>query len=244
MPSIPATRSLRCGAAVAAFAAAALGLAACSSSSSAPAAATSSAAASSPAAAAAADHLRAQGGEHRLPLVRGGQQLRRPDAGGRAGGRVGRRRDAEGLRRGQQPADAVRPAADRHQLRPVQRHHHPADREHRPGLAGPAGDRQGDQGRQHGPDPRLEPEHGRPAGHGPVGQRDVRADDDRHPARPAGGRRVRVQEAEPVQGRLPVRHQGVLARHRHLRRVHRRHQGQPGLRSSPTASPTSPPPSA
>jgi ribose transport system substrate-binding protein len=54
VPSIPATRSLRCGAAVAAFAAAALGLAACSSSSSAPAAATSSAAASSPAAAAAA----------------------------------------------------------------------------------------------------------------------------------------------------------------------------------------------
>lgn len=54
MSSIPATRSLRCGAAVAAFAAAALGLAACSSSSSAPAAATSSAAASSPAASAAA----------------------------------------------------------------------------------------------------------------------------------------------------------------------------------------------
>ncbi len=55
MPTISATRSLRCGAAVAAFAAAALGLAACSSSSSsAPAAATSSAAASSPAAAAAA----------------------------------------------------------------------------------------------------------------------------------------------------------------------------------------------
>jgi ribose transport system substrate-binding protein len=54
VPSIPATRSLRCGAAVAAFAAAALGLAACSSSSSAPAAATSSAAASSPAASAAA----------------------------------------------------------------------------------------------------------------------------------------------------------------------------------------------
>ena len=53
MPSIPATRSLRCGAAVAAFAAAALGLAACSSSSSAPAA-PSSAAASSPAASAAA----------------------------------------------------------------------------------------------------------------------------------------------------------------------------------------------
>ena len=54
MPQLPATRSLRCGAAVAAFAAAALGLAACSSSSSAPAAATSSAAASSPAASAAA----------------------------------------------------------------------------------------------------------------------------------------------------------------------------------------------
>ena len=54
MPHLPATRSLRCGAAVAAFAAAALGLAACSSSSSAPAAATSSAAASSPAASAAA----------------------------------------------------------------------------------------------------------------------------------------------------------------------------------------------
>ncbi len=53
MPHLPATRSLRCGAAVAAFAAAALGLAACSSSS-APAAATSSAAASSPAASAAA----------------------------------------------------------------------------------------------------------------------------------------------------------------------------------------------
>ena len=55
MPHLPATRSLRCGAAVAAFAAAALGIAACSSSSSsAPAAATSSAAASSPAASAAA----------------------------------------------------------------------------------------------------------------------------------------------------------------------------------------------
>jgi len=54
VPHFPATRSLRCGAAVAAFAAAALGLAACSSSSSAPAAATSSAAASSPAASAAA----------------------------------------------------------------------------------------------------------------------------------------------------------------------------------------------
>jgi len=54
VPQLPATRSLRCGAAVAAFAAAALGLAACSSSSSAPAAATSSAAASSPAASAAA----------------------------------------------------------------------------------------------------------------------------------------------------------------------------------------------
>jgi len=55
VPHLPATRSLRCGAAVAAFAAAALGLAACSSSSSsAPAAATSSAAASSPAASAAA----------------------------------------------------------------------------------------------------------------------------------------------------------------------------------------------
>ena len=53
MPHLPATRSLRCGAAVAAFAAAALGLAACSSSSSAPAA-PSSAAASSPAASAAA----------------------------------------------------------------------------------------------------------------------------------------------------------------------------------------------
>jgi ribose transport system substrate-binding protein len=53
VPHLPATRSLRCGAAVAAFAAAALGLAACSSSSSAPAA-TSSAAASSPAASAAA----------------------------------------------------------------------------------------------------------------------------------------------------------------------------------------------
>lgn len=56
MSNFPATRSLRCGAAVAAFAAAALGLAACSSSSSssAPAAAPSSAAASSPAASAAA----------------------------------------------------------------------------------------------------------------------------------------------------------------------------------------------
>jgi ribose transport system substrate-binding protein len=53
VPHLPATRSLRCGAAVAAFAAAALGLAACSSSS-APAPATSSAAASSPAASAAA----------------------------------------------------------------------------------------------------------------------------------------------------------------------------------------------
>ena len=31
-----------------------------------------------------------------------------------------------------------------------------------------------------------------PAGRGPVGQRDVRADDDRHPTRPAGGGRVRV----------------------------------------------------
>jgi ribose transport system substrate-binding protein len=54
VPHLPATRSLRFGAAVAAFAAAALGLAACSSSSSAPAAATSSAAATSPAASAAA----------------------------------------------------------------------------------------------------------------------------------------------------------------------------------------------
>jgi ribose transport system substrate-binding protein len=52
VPYIPATRSLRCGAAVAAFAAAALGLAACSSS--APAAAPSSAAASPAAASAAA----------------------------------------------------------------------------------------------------------------------------------------------------------------------------------------------
>ena len=52
MPHLPATRSLRCGAAVAAFAAAALGLAACSSSSSAPAAATSSAAPAASAAAA------------------------------------------------------------------------------------------------------------------------------------------------------------------------------------------------
>ena len=54
MPYFPATRSLRCGAAVAAFAAAALGLAACSSSSSSAPAASSSAAASSPAASAAA----------------------------------------------------------------------------------------------------------------------------------------------------------------------------------------------
>ena len=54
MPLTPATRSLRCGAAVAAFAAAALGLAACSSSSSSAPAASSSAAASSPAASAAA----------------------------------------------------------------------------------------------------------------------------------------------------------------------------------------------
>ena len=54
MPLTPATRSLRCGAAVAAFAAAALGLAACSSSSSGAPAASSSAAASSPAASAAA----------------------------------------------------------------------------------------------------------------------------------------------------------------------------------------------
>jgi ribose transport system substrate-binding protein len=53
VPHLPATRSLRCGAAVAAFAAAALGLAACSSSSSS-APAASSAAASSPAASAAA----------------------------------------------------------------------------------------------------------------------------------------------------------------------------------------------
>jgi ribose transport system substrate-binding protein len=52
VPLTPATRSLRCGAAVAAFAAAALGIAACSSGSSAPAA--SPAAASSPAASAAA----------------------------------------------------------------------------------------------------------------------------------------------------------------------------------------------
>jgi ribose transport system substrate-binding protein len=54
VPPTPATRSLRCGAAVAAFAAAALGIAACSSSSSSAPAASSSAAASSPAAAAAA----------------------------------------------------------------------------------------------------------------------------------------------------------------------------------------------
>jgi ribose transport system substrate-binding protein len=54
VPHLPATRSLRCGAAVAAFAAAALGLAACSSSSGSSAPATSSAAASSPAASAAA----------------------------------------------------------------------------------------------------------------------------------------------------------------------------------------------
>jgi ribose transport system substrate-binding protein len=54
VPLTPATRSLRCGAAVAAFAAAALGLAACSSSSSSAPAASSSAAASSPAASAAA----------------------------------------------------------------------------------------------------------------------------------------------------------------------------------------------
>ena len=54
MPPTPATRSLRCAAAVAAFAAAALGIAACSSSSSSAPAASSSAAASSPAASAAA----------------------------------------------------------------------------------------------------------------------------------------------------------------------------------------------
>jgi ribose transport system substrate-binding protein len=54
VPLTPATRSLRCGAAVAAFAAAALGIAACSSGSSSAPAASSSAAASSPAASAAA----------------------------------------------------------------------------------------------------------------------------------------------------------------------------------------------
>ena len=160
-----------------------------------------------------------QADEHRLPLVRRREQLRRADAGRSAGRGVHRRRHDQGLRREQQSADPVLPAAGRHQLRPVQRDHRAADLRHRADQPGRAGDRQGDQGREHGPDPRPGPVDGPAAGEGAVRQRDVRADRDRDQARQPRRAGVQGQGPEPVQGRLPLRHQGIRAGRRHQRRV-------------------------
>ena len=162
MPSFPATRSLGRSAAVAAVAAAALGLAACSSSSSssssAPAASSSAAAASSSASAAPkamniAYLSFAVDNTYDAPMLAAAQAVASTD------GATLKVFDANN-----NPQTQYDQLADRHQLRSVQRDHHAADRQHRPGLAGPAGDHQGDQGRQHGPDPRHEPEHRRAAG--------------------------------------------------------------------------------
>ena len=136
-------------------------------------------------------------------------------------------RDAQGLRREQQPADAVLPAPGRHHLGSVPRHHPAADLRHRPDLPGPAGHRQGHQGREHGPGPRPELLDRRAPGRGPGRQRDVRADRDRHQARQHGGPGLPVQEPQPVQRRLPVRHQGVRAGRGDIRSVQQGDRGRP-----------------
>ncbi|MEJ1229621.1 MAG: hypothetical protein WDM88_01715 [Galbitalea sp.] len=93
-------------------------------------------------------------------------------------------------------------------------HHHAADSRNRPRQPRQAGHRQEDQGRQHRPDPGLGLLDGRSAGEGPLGQCHLRSGHHRQAARPAGRRGLCGEEPQPVQRRLPLRHQGILARRR------------------------------
>ena len=116
----------------------------------------------------------------------------------------------------------------------LQRHHHPADREHEPDPAGQAGDLEEDQGRQHRPDPRGQADHVRQAGAGDVRERHVRPDRDGRQPRAARRRCLQDQAPESVQRRLPLRHQGVRTRRRDQRGVQ---QGDQGRSRRSTSSP-------
>ena len=101
---------------------------------------------------------REQAGPHRIPVVRGGQQLRRADAGR---GADGRRRTT--TRRSQvfdannNPKKQFAQLQNADQLGRLRRDHRPADLRHRPDHRRAGRDRRRQEGRQHGPDPRQGP---------------------------------------------------------------------------------------
>ena len=97
------------------------------------------------------------------------------------------------------------------------------------------GDQGRDQGREHRPDPRHEPGHGGAAGRRAVRQRRLRPDADRPEAGRSRREGVRAAEGEPVQGRLPLLGQGLLARHRDPQGLRRGRPRATTSRSSPRA---------
>ena len=171
---------------------------------------------------------RQQAGADRVPVLRGGQQLRRPDARRGADGGQGQQLDDQGLRRQQRPQEAVRAAADGDELGRLRRDHRPADLRHRPHHRRPGRHLGRQEGRQHGPDPRQGHVDRPAAGRWALGQRRLRPDRDRDQARQARHPGLPGAEPRSLQGRLPLRHQGLGARRRDQEVLRRGHRRQPG----------------
>ena len=136
------------------------------------------------------------------------------------------------------PKKQLAAAADGDHLEAVRRDHRPADLRAAADPDDPVGDQERHQGRQHRPDPRREPGHRRAAGRRALRQRRLRPDRDRQEAGPARRQGVRGAEGEPVQGRLPVLGQGVLARHRDPQGLRPGDRRATTSRSSPRARPS------
>ncbi len=167
-------------------------LAACSSSAASSAPAASVAAPSQAASAAAAvgrsERAREDPGD-RVPLLRGRQQLRRPDARRGKDRCRGRQREHHRLRREPGPCRPGEAAPGRHSVGQVRRDHHPAAVRRRDGRGRQEGDRRRDRGRQHRPGPRFRHDHRELAGRGPELQRRLRPERARTQDRRARRRR-------------------------------------------------------
>ena len=102
-----------------------------------------------------------------------------------------------------------------------------------------AGDQERDQGRQRRPDSRDEPRDGEAAGRRHVGQRRLHPDGHRTQAGSARRRGVPGEQPQPVQRRLPLLGEGLLARHGDSEGLRRRDQGRAARsRSWPRARPS------
>ena len=206
---------------------AAVGLAACSTpaasapaTAAAPTAAPPSAAAPSTEASGAAASpsvaiVNNRAARDRVPLVRGREQLRRPDAGGGPGRGGGRQREAHGLRRQQRPGHPDQAAPGRRGIGQVRRHHRPAHLRWRPRDRRPGRDHRGH--RVGNIDQILGADFTTAAPRSTaVGQRGLRASE---MGRKFGELAVKAcTDAEPMQRRLHLLGQGVRPRRRPSRR--------------------------